>query len=130
MIDERFQGKGYAPQILDEVMKLVRTYPYGPAEYIWLSYEPENIHGKNIYRKYGFRENGEMCDDEIITEGVRCRYVLEQLFQYLVEADTRQNNSCFNKQISHFFVKDEFYEKFKGCGLLENKEMVNAIIDA
>ena len=47
MIDERFQGKGYAPQILDEVMKLVRTYPYGPAEYIWLSYEPENIHGKN-----------------------------------------------------------------------------------
>lgn len=24
-----------------------------------------------------------------------------------------------------YFVKDEFYEKFKGCGLLENKEMVN-----
>ena len=24
-----------------------------------------------------------------------------------------------------YFVKDEFYEKFKGCGLLENKEMVD-----
>lgn len=24
-----------------------------------------------------------------------------------------------------YFVKDEFYIKFKGCGLLENKEMVN-----
>lgn len=24
-----------------------------------------------------------------------------------------------------YFVKDEFYERFKGCGLLENKEMVN-----
>lgn len=66
MIDAQYQGKGYAPQILDEVMKLVRTYPYGPAEYIWLSYEPENTHGKNVYMKYGFRENGEMCDDEIM----------------------------------------------------------------
>lgn len=24
-----------------------------------------------------------------------------------------------------YFVKDEFYEKFKGCGLLENKELIN-----
>lgn len=24
-----------------------------------------------------------------------------------------------------YFVKDEFYEKFKGCGLLENKDIVN-----
>ena len=66
MIDERYQGRGYAPQILDEVIKLVRTFPYGPAEYIWLSYEPENQHGRDIYTKYGFRENGEMCDDEIM----------------------------------------------------------------
>ena len=66
MIDGRYQGKGYAPQILDEVLKLVRTFPYGPAEYIWLSYEPENTHGKNVYLKYGFQENGEMCDDEIM----------------------------------------------------------------
>ena len=66
MIDGRYQGKGYAPQILDEVLKLVRTFPYGPAEYIWLSYEPENTHGKNVYLKYGFQENGEMCYDEIM----------------------------------------------------------------
>ncbi len=66
MIDERYQGKGYAPLILDEVVKLVRTFPYGPAEYIWLSYEPENAHGKNIYMKYGFKENGEMCGNEIM----------------------------------------------------------------
>lgn len=24
-----------------------------------------------------------------------------------------------------YFVKDEFYERFKGCGLLENKEIIN-----
>lgn len=66
MIDERYQGKGYAPLILDEVIKLVRTFPYGPAEYIWLSYEPENTHGKNVYMKYGFAENGEMCGNEIM----------------------------------------------------------------
>lgn len=66
MIDEKYQGKGYSSKILDEVIKLVRSFPYGPAEYIWLSYEPENTHGREIYMKYGFHENGEMCDDEII----------------------------------------------------------------
>lgn len=66
MIDERYQGKGYAPRILDEVIKLVRTFPYGKAEYIWLSYEPENTHGREIYMEYGFKETGEMCDGEIM----------------------------------------------------------------
>lgn len=66
MIDARYQGKGYASKILDEVIRLVKTFPYGPAEYIWLSYEPENLHGREVYHKYGFRENGEMCDGEIM----------------------------------------------------------------
>ena len=66
MIDERYQGRGYAPKILDEFIKLVRTFPYGKADYIWLSYEPENTHGRAVYMKYGFKETGEMCGDEIM----------------------------------------------------------------
>lgn len=66
MIDKRYQKKGYGLQALDAVMALVRTYPFGKADKIWLSYEPENVRAKEIYRKYGFVENGEVCDGETV----------------------------------------------------------------
>jgi diamine N-acetyltransferase len=33
---------------------------------VWLSYEPENVRARDIYREYGFVENGEMCGNEIV----------------------------------------------------------------
>ena len=47
-------------------MALIHTYPFGKADKVWLSYEPENVRAREIYRKYGFVENGEMCGNEII----------------------------------------------------------------
>jgi diamine N-acetyltransferase len=47
-------------------MDLIRTFPFGEAKKVWLSYEPENTHARDVYRKYGFVENGEMCGNEII----------------------------------------------------------------
>lgn len=41
-------------------------YPFGPAEKVWLSYEPENTHARDLYLHYGFAENGEMCGNEIV----------------------------------------------------------------
>lgn len=66
MIDKRFQGKGYGRQTIAAVIDLVKTYPFGPAEKLWLSYEPENTHARDLYLRCGFVENGEMCGDEII----------------------------------------------------------------
>lgn len=66
MIDRKFQGKGYGKQTMDAVMSLIRTFPFGQAQKVWLSYEPENTRAKEIYNKYGFVENGEMCGNEII----------------------------------------------------------------
>lgn len=66
MIDKKFQGKGYGKQTMDAVMALIRTFPFGPAQKVWLSYEPENTRAKEIYNKYGFVENGEMCGNEIV----------------------------------------------------------------
>ena len=66
MIDKRFQGKGYGRQTIDAVMDFVRTYPFGPAEKIWLSYEPENTHARDLYLRNGFAETGQMCGNEII----------------------------------------------------------------
>ena len=57
-------------------MALIRTYPFGKADKVWLSYEPENVRAREIYRKYGFVENGEMCGMKsllfMICESIRC----------------------------------------------------------
>ena len=66
MIDRNFQGRGYGRQTVEAVLALVRTCPFGPAEKIWLSYEPENTRARDLYRRCGFAENGELCEDEII----------------------------------------------------------------
>ena len=66
MIDKKFQGKGFGKQTMDAVMALIRTFPFGEAKKVWLSYEPENTRARDIYQKYGFLENGEMCGNEIV----------------------------------------------------------------
>ncbi|MBS5667943.1 MAG: GNAT family N-acetyltransferase [Firmicutes bacterium] len=66
MIDKKFQGQGFGKQTIDAAINLIRTFPFGEAKKVWLSYEPENTHARDIYRKYGFTENGEMCGNEII----------------------------------------------------------------
>ena len=66
MIDKNYQGRGFGRQTLDAVMALIRTFPFGEAKKVWLSYEPENTRARDIYRKYGFVENGDMCGNEIV----------------------------------------------------------------
>ena len=66
MIDKRYQGHGLGRQTLDAVIAFIRTFPFGEAKKVWLSYEPENARTRDIYRKYGFVENGDMCGNEIV----------------------------------------------------------------
>ena len=66
MLDKKYQGQGLGKQTLDAAMALIRTFPFGEAKKVWLSYEPENTHARDIYRKYGFAENGEMCGNEFV----------------------------------------------------------------
>ena len=66
MIDKKYQGQGLAKQTIDAAMALIRTFPFGEAKKVWLSYEPENTRARTIYQKYGFVENGEMCGGEIV----------------------------------------------------------------
>ena len=66
MIDKKYQGQGLGKQTMDAAMDLIRSFPFGAAEKVWLSYEPENVHARRTYQKYGFVENGEMCGNEII----------------------------------------------------------------
>ncbi len=66
MIDRKYQGQGLGKQTMDAVMSLIRTFPFGEASKVWLSYEPENTRARDIYLKYGFAETSEMCGNETI----------------------------------------------------------------
>ena len=66
MIDKKYQRKGLGKQTIDAAINLIRTFPFGEAKKVWLSYEKENTRARDIYRKDGFVENDEMCGNEII----------------------------------------------------------------
>jgi len=66
MIDKKYQHKGYGRKAVALALDFVRTFPCGPAEYCYLSYDAENTAAKNLYASFGFAENGETDDDEIV----------------------------------------------------------------
>lgn len=66
MIDQRFQGLDYFKPTMDAVIDFVRTEPAGESTSLWLSYEPENKHARSCYLHYGFKETGQVIEDEIV----------------------------------------------------------------
>ena len=66
MIDKKYQNRGYGKEAVRLALEFIRTWPCGKAEYCALSYEPENEVAANLYRSFGFEENGEMDGDEIV----------------------------------------------------------------
>jgi len=66
MIGAQYQGRGYGRQTIEKTLELIKTYPFGKAERVWLSYEPENTRAKKLYESFGFVENGEMCGNEVM----------------------------------------------------------------
>ena len=56
-IDKRWQGKGYGRQAFQMTLDFIRTYPCGPSDLCWLSYEPENEAAKKLYASFGFVED-------------------------------------------------------------------------
>jgi diamine N-acetyltransferase len=66
MIDERYQRKGYGRAAMHLILDFIAGEPCGPAEYCWLSYEPENTAAKALYASFGFTETGEWDGGEVI----------------------------------------------------------------
>ena len=64
MIDKNHQGKGYGKLAVEKVIEEIKTLPYGPAEYIYISYEPENEVARNLYQSFGFVETDLEFDDD------------------------------------------------------------------
>lgn len=66
MIDRSFQRQGLGRKALALSLEYLRSFPCGRADSCWLSYEPDNLGAKALYREAGFLENGERCGEEIV----------------------------------------------------------------
>lgn len=66
MIDRNFQSRGIGRKALELALEIIRSKPFGEAEYCFLSYEPENTAAKALYGSMGFKETGEYDGDEIV----------------------------------------------------------------
>lgn len=67
MIDQRHQNRGYGREAMMKILAFIRTFPAGPAHYCWIAYKADNLPAKKLYESLGFRENGEVVHDELIT---------------------------------------------------------------
>lgn len=67
MIGKQFQRRGYGQEAMEKILEYIRTLPAGPAKYCWISYEPDNIVAKRLYESFGFRETGEVYNNEPVT---------------------------------------------------------------
>jgi diamine N-acetyltransferase len=67
MIDEKYQKRGYGREAMEKILEYIRTFPVGPAQYCWIQYEADNIVAKKLYESFGFRDNGEISENEPVT---------------------------------------------------------------
>ena len=66
MVDARYQRQGYGRRAVELALDCIRAFPCGPAELCWLSYTPENTAARELYHSLGFRETGELVDEELV----------------------------------------------------------------
>lgn len=107
MIDERYQGKGYGRAAMKKILEYIAGEPCGPAEYCWLSYEPENEAARRLYASFGFQETGELDDDEIIavlkleqvSSAVSVRYVTDADRKFWFSLDSHLDIAEFDRKV-------------------------------
>ncbi|MGL5717060.1 MAG: GNAT family N-acetyltransferase [Paraclostridium sp.] len=62
MIDKKHQGNGYGTRAIKSVLEEMRNIE--GCEEVYLSTDSENIKGKYIYEKIGFKNTGNKIEDE------------------------------------------------------------------
>ena len=64
VIDRTEQGKGFGRAALSALLEVLRSKP--GCRQVALSYHPDNAVAQALYASFGFRETGEMEDDEVV----------------------------------------------------------------
>ena len=69
MIDKKYQRQGFGRESLKQTIDFIKTFPNGKAEYVLLSYEPNNEVGRKLYSSLGFVEvfKEYLQDDDEVT---------------------------------------------------------------
>ncbi|SDD16560.1 diamine N-acetyltransferase [Paenibacillus sp. UNCCL117] len=67
MIDKHHQNRGYGREAMKKILQFIRTSPAGPAYCCWIPYKPENVAAKRLYESFGFRDSGEIVENESVT---------------------------------------------------------------
>ena len=65
MIDEARQGRGYGKEALKRVLEYIETKPFGESNRVALTCNQQNDPGLRLYRSLGFKETGNVDEDEI-----------------------------------------------------------------
>ncbi len=66
MIDRRHQRRGIGRRALEQTVEILRTKPLGPGSHVATSFVPGNDVARALYLQVGFRETGELDEDEIV----------------------------------------------------------------
>lgn len=66
VVDSIYQNQGYGGEILDAIIEWSSTMPLGETERIYTSCNSDNTIAINLYHSRGFKETGEIIDDEIV----------------------------------------------------------------
>ena len=64
MIDKKYQGQGLGKQAMAKVLDYIKTFPHGKADFVHLSYNPENEAARMLFRSFGFVETGALTGDD------------------------------------------------------------------
>ena len=65
MIDEKYQNNGYGTKALELCIDYIKSKPFGQSNDIILTCNIENYNAIYMYKKLGFKETGDIDDNEI-----------------------------------------------------------------
>ena len=65
MIDASQQGRGYGAEALDQVLRYIRTKPFGDSDRVALTCNRDNPVAQKLYESRGFSATGSGDEDEI-----------------------------------------------------------------
>ena len=66
MIDRNHQGKGYGKEAVNLLLKYIKTFPYGEAEYVYAEWHPDNKASEKVCAASGFLTIGADEDGAIM----------------------------------------------------------------
>lgn len=66
MIEDKYQGLGYGKKAMEKAIEIVKSFPCGSSQFLYLSYEPNNLIAESLYSSLGFVKTGEIEEGEIV----------------------------------------------------------------